>query len=225
MQQPHFDKQSMWDYENGFYLTSSVDRLGKMLNQYELYKMIVGLPGEVLEFGVYKGSSMARLLTFRSILEAESSRSVIGFDAFGEFPKNGIENADDAAFIDRFEREGGDGFSRPEVDGYLAAKGFGNYELIEGDVRDTLPRLLRQRPELRVSLLHLDLDVQEPTERVLQLIESRLVQGALIMVDDYAAVGGATLAIDEFCHRNNQRLAKLPMSHVPAYVSWSRSAT
>ncbi len=218
--EPHFDKSSTWNYENGFYLTSAIARLGKTLNQYELYKKIVPLPGEVLEFGVYKGASMAKLLTFRAILETESSRGIIGFDAFGKFPQSGVESADDRDFIDQFEAEGGEGFRRSEIEGYLDTKGFGNYELLAGDVRSTLPGLLRDRPELRVSLLHLDLDVYEPTAEVLRMLENRLVPGALIMVDDYASVGGATLAVDEFCQRHHLRVEKLTMSHTPAFIMW-----
>jgi len=33
-----FETEKCWDYENGFYLTSHVTRLSKMLAHYELYK-------------------------------------------------------------------------------------------------------------------------------------------------------------------------------------------
>ena len=155
----HHESSRAWEYENGFYLTSRVDRLGKQLNQYELYKRILQLPGAVVELGVYKGASLARLLTFRAILEAESSRRVFGLDAFGTFPRSKVASADDLGFIDRFEAEAGDGYSRAEIAAYLDDKGFGNYELVEGDVRSTVPRVLDERPELRISLLHLDMDV------------------------------------------------------------------
>ena len=217
---PHFAAKSSWDYENGFYLTSPPSRLGKTLNQYELYKRVVDLPGEVLEFGVYKGASIAKLLAFRGILEVEHSRKIIGFDAFGKFPQTGVDSSGDRDFIERFEGEGGDGFDCSEIDHYLQLKGFGNYELIAGDVRNTLPDLLETRPELRVALLHLDLDVYEPTVEVLRLLETRLVVGALVMVDDYASVGGASLAIDEFVERHQLRVEKLSMSHNPSFITW-----
>ena len=66
-----------WDYENGFYLTSPVNRIGKQLAQYELYKKIVNIPGEVLEFGVYKGASIIRFATYRELLENTYSRKII----------------------------------------------------------------------------------------------------------------------------------------------------
>jgi len=40
-----------------------------MLNHLEIYKQIIPLPGDVLEFGVYKGSSFTRLIAFRDLLE------------------------------------------------------------------------------------------------------------------------------------------------------------
>ena len=50
-----FDETKCFMYENGFYLTSQPYRLGNMLAHYELYKMIVGLPGDIIELGVFKG--------------------------------------------------------------------------------------------------------------------------------------------------------------------------
>lgn len=39
------DTGRQWDYENGFYPTSHITRLSKMLARYELYKSIIHLPG------------------------------------------------------------------------------------------------------------------------------------------------------------------------------------
>jgi len=47
-----FNVDKQWDYENGFYLTSHITRISKMLAHYELYKSVVNLPGHVVECGV-----------------------------------------------------------------------------------------------------------------------------------------------------------------------------
>ncbi len=217
---PHapFAHERAWEYENGFYLTSPVARMGKALAQYELYQQITGLPGDVLELGVYKAASLVRWLTFRALLEADASRRVWGFDAFGPFPAGDVGGASDRAFIRRFEEAGGDGLSIHEVSAYLAAKGFTNVELVPGDVQETLPKVLEQRPELRVALLHLDLDVYEPTALALGLLVDRMVPGGLIVIDDYGQVEGATRAVDELCRDRGLSLEKLPISHVPAFL-------
>ncbi|ERS85084.1 hypothetical protein Q667_17680 [Marinobacter sp. C1S70] len=81
-----FEKSKAFYYENGFYLTSDPKRLHKLISHYELYKKIIDLPGEVVEFGVFKGASLIRFATFRECLETFSSRKIFGFDAFGDFP-------------------------------------------------------------------------------------------------------------------------------------------
>ena len=83
----NLDKKKIWDSENIFYLKSDVTRISKLLYQYEIYKKILKLPGDVVECGVFKGASLVRLLTFRENLENTFSRKIIGFDAFGKFPK------------------------------------------------------------------------------------------------------------------------------------------
>ena len=216
MSNMHHSAENLWDYENGFYLTSGVERLGKSLAQYELYKRIVGLPGDVIEFGVFKGTSLARLLTFRELLEATASRKVIGFDAFGAFPRSG--DNDDRAFIEDFENAGGEGYSESEIAEYLSSKKLTNFDLIAGDVLETLPSYLVSRPQLRIALLHLDMDVYEPTKFVLERLTDRLVRGALIVIDDYGTVAGATRAIDEWNASRRLLIQKLPVAHIPAFI-------
>ncbi|HLZ41046.1 MAG TPA: TylF/MycF/NovP-related O-methyltransferase [Candidatus Sulfotelmatobacter sp.] len=214
-----FETEKSWDYENGFYLTSHVTRLAKMLAHYELYKMIVSIPGHVVECGVYKGASLVRFATFREILESPYSRKIVGFDAFGRFPQDG-EDAANQAFIERFSAAGGDGISRESFLDVLAHKGFENVELIEGDICSTVPRYVTQHSELKIALLHVDVDVYRPTQVVLDHMFDRIVPGGLLVLDDYGTVPGETQAVDEFLHQRKSglKIEKLPISHVPAFV-------
>ena len=59
------------------------------------------------------------------------------------------------------------------------------------------PDFLKNSAE-RFSLIHLDIDVYEPTAFVINQLFKRLVKGGLIIIDDYNTVEGATIAIDEF---------------------------
>jgi hypothetical protein len=214
-----FDTDKCWDYENGFYLTSHVTRLAKLLAQYELYKTIVGLPGHIVECGVYKGASLLRFATFREILESPYSRKIVGFDAFGRFPE-GEEDAVNRAFIRRFSAEGGDGISRESLIQVLSHKGFENVELIEGDICSTVPQYVAEHPELKVALLHIDVDVYRPTQVVLDQLFDRVVRHGLVVLDDYGTIPGETQAVDEFLQKTGREvlIEKLPISHIPAYI-------
>lgn len=211
-----FDTDKEYDYENGFYLTSHITRLAKMLAHYDLYKSIVNLPGHIVECGVYKGSSLIRFATFREILENPYSRKIIGFDAFGKFPEQ--DDPDDLRFIDRFEGAGGYGISVEELKKIFTYKKFNNYELIKGDILQTVPKYLSEHPELKIALLHIDVDVYQPTVTILNTFYDRVITGGLVVLDDFATVAGETRAIDEFFAENNVVIKKLPISHIPAYI-------
>lgn len=211
-----FDVDQQWDYENGFYLTSHITRLAKMLAHYELYKTIINLPGHIVECGVYKGASLVRFSTFREILESPYSRKIIGFDAFGKFPEQ--ESAADQKFIERFEGEGGCGISIDELKGVFAHKSIVNYELVKGDVCDSIPEYLSEHPELKIALLHIDVDVYKPSVVILNNLYERVVRGGLIVFDDFGTVPGETRAIDEYFEGKDVLIEKLPISHIPSYI-------
>lgn len=214
----------VWNYENAFFWFSDTRRIGKLIAHYELYKKILSLPGEVFELGVYKGASLLRFATFRELLEAPHSRRIVAFDAFGVFPRIGVGDSADNAFIDKFEDEGGEGLSIEQITAVLKYKGIEkNIDLVKGDIRDSLPTYLDRVPACRIALLHLDMDVYEPTKLALELLWNKIVPGGIIVIDDYNAVPGATRATDEFVLRNNiPMIEKLACSHVPSFITKKR---
>jgi hypothetical protein len=212
------DPRHAWDYENGFYWFSDPSRLNKVFAHYELYKSILGLPGHVFELGVYKAASLIRLATFRQTLEGDHSRKIVGFDAFGRFPTAKVSLPEDLSMIHDFEGAGGEGLSTDEVGAILEAKSFRNIALVKGNVFDTLPAYLQQNPETRLALLHLDMDVKEPTVFALEELYPRVVPGGLIVLDDYNGVVGATEAVDDFVAKHRLRLEKLNFNKAPTFV-------
>ena len=211
-------RNNVWDYENGFYWFSSPTRLNKMLAHYELYKSIVGLPGDILELGVFKAASLVRLATFRNLLENDFSRKLVGFDAFGKFPKEQLSLKHDLNFIDDFEKEAGDGLTLEEVKNILLFKNFQNISLNEGNVFDTLPVYLEKFPATRVSFLHLDLDVKEPTVFALDHLWERVVPNGIVVFDDYNAVAGETEAVDDFIKANHLKIEKTTHYSIPSFI-------
>jgi len=211
-----FDVDQQWDYENGFYLTSHTTRLSKVLAHYELYKSIINLPGEVVECGVYKGASLIRFATFREALENQYSRKIIAFDAFGKFPEQ--DDNDDIEFVKQFESGGGNGISADELKAVFAHKAFENFEIIQGDIVETLPKYASEHPELKIALLHIDVDVYKPSKVILEHLYDKVVKGGAIIFDDYGTVAGETKAVDEYCGEKEMVIEKLPISHLPAFV-------
>jgi len=210
-------KIDKWDFENSLYIKCENNRISNFLSHLELYKMIVGLPGDVIEFGVYKGSSLIQFLSFREYYEHYESREVIGFDVFGKFP-NELSVDSDRSFVEKFESSGGYGICKSDLDIFLKNKKISNYNLIGGNIIKTLPSYLENNPEKKFSLVHIDVDVYEPTICILENIWDKIVKGGVIILDDYGRVEGETIAVDEFFENKNVMIQKLPYKYKPSYI-------
>ena len=172
--------------------------MAKQIAHWEIYKSILNVPGDIFEFGVYKAASLIRWATFREITENAFTRKIVGFDAFGKFPLSPDADDDDVRFTEKFTSVGGDGLELSEVSSILQGKRFENIKLIKGDVLKTLPDYISENTHTKLSLLHIDMDVYEPTLLVLQQLWGRLMPGGMIILDDYNDITGATRAVDEF---------------------------
>lgn len=185
----------VWELENRWYQEAPVQRLAKAIAQYEVARTALAVPGAIAEFGVFKGTSLIRLATFRDLLEPKGGRTIYGFDAFGGFPPPAA--SDDTEWSLAWERRAGVGLPRSEMAAVVERKGFANVVLIEGDIRSTLPRFLRERSDM-FSLVHVDVDVEDVTQTVLECCADRLSVGGIFMLDDYRKIAGATRAVEAF---------------------------
>ena len=220
MELRNIDSTKSWDYENGFYWFSPVNRISKLISHWEIYKLTLNIPGEIFELGVLKGASFIRWATFREILESPYSRKIIGFDAFGKFPKHKNADLKDKLFIAEYEESAGIGLDIQELKQILVEKGLSNTELYKGDIFETIPKYLKNNPETKLSLLHLDMDTYHPTLFALNNLWERLSIGGALVVDDYNHVAGATNALDEFikerCLKVN--IKKTSYNKTPSYI-------
>lgn len=214
------EKVDVWEAENIFYLKSSPSRIAKLISHYELYKKILCLPGEIIECGVYKGASLLRFATFRMLLENNYSRKIYGFDAFGTFPNEGLESPLDKKFAAEYDDGGGIGISKENLEDLIRQKGFSNIQLNKGNVLQTLPVFEKENPNLRVALLHLDMDVFDPTSKALEIFSKYMVKGGIIIIDDYATVEGATRAVDQFIKGTELQVKKLSTNYIPSYIEY-----
>lgn len=173
-----FDTNKSFEYENGFYLCANDRRFGKLFAHYELYKQIIHLPGSIVECGVFKGNSFFRFAHFRNILENQDSRKIIGFDMFGAFPETNFD--DDKVKRQMFIDEAGDGISVEDMYRAMKYKNMRNYELIQGDINETLPKYCKENPQLKIALLHIDTDIYEPAVTILENMFDKVMGGGCL---------------------------------------------
>lgn len=199
--------------------------LSRLLFFNEIYKKILNIHGVIMEFGVYWGRDLTLLQNLRGIYEYSNfNRKIIGFDTF-----EGLKGFNP-------EKDGNKGkngdFSVPEsYVNYLEKvlqyheqecpiSHIKKYELIKGDVKETLPIYLKKHPETIISLAYFDMDIYEPTKRCLELIQPYLIKGSIIAFDEVNdnRFPGETLALKEVLGLNNIKLNRIGHEPVPSYI-------
>ncbi len=195
-----------------------------------LYRMIVDVPGVIMEFGVYRGRHIASFTALRALYEPYNLfRQVIGFDTFEGFP--------DVAAVDEVGPRAQPGtFATPAgyashlrkvIAAHELSEPYGHFPktlLVEGDVRKTVPEYLERNPQTVVALAYFDMDLYEPTRDALEAIRPYLTDGSVLVFDElnHPAWPGETLALRELVGLDHGALRTLPGISSPCYLRWKR---
>jgi hypothetical protein len=185
------------------YMRSSA--LAKVLWIDELYRLVVPIPGVVMEFGCWWGANLALLESLRAVHEPYNyARRVIGFDTFTGYTRPAVQDG-----TDDLVREGayavGAGYQQ-HLEALLDVHQRENpmpdlrkHELVAGDAADTVTEYLEAHPETVVALAYFDMQLYEPTKACLAAILPHVVPGSVIALDELGAAEfpGETLAFRE----------------------------
>lgn len=206
------------------YLTRS--SLSHVLFLDDLYRRILGTPGQIFEFGVRWGRTLALFHTLRTIYEPfNTARHIVGFDTFSGFPNtaakdgkhpiihrgalNVCENYEDqlAHLLDAHQHLGPRGHLK-------------RYELVKGDATRTVPKYLRTHPEALVALAYFDFDLCAPTRACLRALKPRLTQGSVLVFDQLGLpeFPGETMAVMDELGIPKVRLQRDPRCAHQAFV-------
>jgi hypothetical protein len=206
--------------ENHFYHHCDPTRISKFLAHAKLYEQSLGLPGHFLEAGVFRGASFCRFRKLGRLFHPDHARRFFGFDVFGTFPA--AEFGPDKKVLERqFSSDGDTGISREALLSLLTEQGLGaNVELVQGDIRKTLPEFLDANQELSFSIVNIDLDLYEPIKATLEHVFPRVVRGGVVILDDYEGFPGAKKAVDEYLaeHRRSEKIEKHAFALSPCFL-------
>ncbi|MEV0381660.1 TylF/MycF/NovP-related O-methyltransferase [Nonomuraea sp. NPDC050643] len=156
------------------------------------YTVAAGIPGAVVECGVWRGGSM--LLSALALL-GEPDRDLYLFDTFDwSWEPPGDQDGPTGGPVAVAQMSAG--ASAEEVHARIAATGYpaGRIRCVRGLVQETVPG---QAPD-RIALLRLDTDQYESTRHELRELYPRVSPGGVVLIDDYGKLSGATRATDEY---------------------------
>lgn len=196
----------------------------RFLAHYELYKQIAGVPGSIVELGVFRGSSLFAFAHFLEIFNhGDRSRKAIGFDSFeGLSALSAKDGLEDRAHAKQAGGWSGSDYEQElmEMIDLFGAESFvpqaPRIELVKGNILETVPAYVQQNPGLRIALLHCDCDLYEPTLAGLKHLVPLMVSGGLVVFDEYAitAWAGESAAVEEYFGKG-KRIEKFPWTSSP----------
>jgi hypothetical protein len=209
-------------------LYTSRQSLARILFMVDLYQRAVDVHGVVMEFGVRWGRNLALFQSLRGIYEPYNyTRRIVGFDTFSGFPSVSEQDGDEAFIV-----PGAYGVSEAYeeyLEKLLAAREqespighIRKFDLVKGDVTETLPAYLDAHPETVVALAYFDMDLYAPTLAALELLRDRFTKGSVIGFDQVGvdAFPGETVALREALGLNNIRLQRSRLDSLPSFLIW-----
>jgi O-methyltransferase len=177
---------------------------------YALYKTVdfierAGIPGAIVECGVWRGGSMM-LVAHRLMALGCSDRDLYLFDTY-----EGLPRPDEAKDVDVWGNRAIDGWlprqtsdesshwaeaSLEDVRANILSTGYPEERVhfVKGMVERTIP----EAAPSDIALLRLDTDWYASTKHEMEHLFPRLVRNGVLIIDDYGHFEGARQAVDEY---------------------------
>jgi len=210
----------------------SRENITRFLARNEVFLKQLDVHGSILDFGVRRGASLMTWSHLSSIYEPTNyTREIIGFDTFEGFPEvsekdmlNTEENKD-LIFEGSLNVEKG---MKQDIEKAIGIWDKGRYlnhiqktKLVEGDILKTLPQYIENNPHLLVSLLHIDVDIYEPTKCILDLLLPRIPKGGIILFDELhmRSFPGETVAVHEALGLSSLEIKRFTYAPNISYVT------
>jgi hypothetical protein len=179
--------QIVYDSFNQLVFSDDTRVIHKMIKKIEIYNNIKHLNGDIFEFGVFKGASVALWLQLIKLYEYNGLTSVVGFDFFNTEKLletlEGDNNSLMSAVVNRATDK-----NDLEYDNILNKCNTiiqNRLKLIKGDACNTCIKFKEENPGVRIKLLYLDMDLDKPTYIVLKNLWDNVVLHGLIVLDEY----------------------------------------
>ena len=182
--------QKLYDAFNTLIFDNNNLVIQKMITKINIYNNVKSLFGDILEFGVFKGSSLALWLQLKKMYEPNSLTKIIGFDFFNSTETlsslSETENNQNLLLMEQVLTRVNNNDLDINIIKIKCDNIINNSTiLVKGDASLTSNEYSNNNPGSRIKILYLDLDVGEPTYNVLHNLWDKVVIGGHIICDEY----------------------------------------
>lgn len=191
-----------------------------------IYKKILPIQGIIMDFGTRWGQNAVVFQTLRSIYEPFNyQRRIAAFDTFCGFAS--ISEQDGEFFKDAQGKYSVNKGYEQDLENVMAThqqlhplNHIKLFDIVKGDVCDTVPEYISQHPETIISLAYFDMDLYLPTVNTINAIKDRLTVGSILVFDElnYPTFPGETLAVIEAIGLRNVSIQRFPYCSRVSYI-------
>jgi O-methyltransferase len=184
-------------------------RRGRTLHRLAVQVERTGVPGAIVDCGVWNGGSTAMMAA------GAPTRTAWAFDSFVGLPEPGGEDGEGA------EGWAGSCLGREESvrNAFIRYANADQLRIVKGWFEDTLASTADEIGP--IAVLHADGDWYDSVKLTLDVLVAQVSPGGWVVVDDYSVWSGARKAVDDF--RRDRRI-RTPLLRAEASAYWQVSA-
>lgn len=208
--------RALFEYVDQWPLYVGTRNFARFLYISDLLRETLIVPGDVAEFGSWRGANVVLLAKLLDILVPHSPKRVHcfeGFEGLSTFvPEDGEQEAQRGRYRGNYEE------LKDLIDLYQLGS---RIAIHKGLIQDTVPRFAVEDSARQFSFLYFDADLYEPARLMLDHFHERLSVGGLIVFDEWNTPQwpGETRAVSEFLHgRSDFEVLSPPYTPQPSLV-------
>jgi len=198
---------NIFEYIDQFPLWAGTQTMMRYLYIYERYRQSTSVPGDIVEFGTWRGATAVFLAKCLENFEPNSPKKVVVFDNFAGLPKpSGKDGSKASDFTGHYKGD------KQELQTILEKLDLTDrVVLVEGDAVSTVPNYFKKNNTTLVSLAYFDFDHYAPTKAAYEAINPRLSSGSQLVFDQgmSAEVWGEAVFVKELIQSEGARFETL----------------
>ena len=172
--------ENIYDVIDQYPLFACPQTMLRVNKNFELLKRSLLIPGDIFEFGTWKGSTAIFLAKMLDEVEPQSNRKIFVFDNFLGLPEP--SEFDSSYAKSQVGRYKGDRESMEYlIEAFQLQR---RIKLIEGDALKTIPEFFSKRKPYIISMAYFDFDLYEPTKIAWNHIKKFISKGSLLVFDE-----------------------------------------
>jgi hypothetical protein len=173
-------KPDLFEIVDQFGLYSGAHTIGRSLFVYDILKQTLDVPGNIVEFGSWKGSNLLFMAKVLNLLQPNSIKQIYSFDSF-EGLQTFSDKDGDIANVFTSSYKGNEAILRE----FLSLYDMNSWvHLVIGDAMKTIDAFQKKNEHMMISMAYIDFDLYDPCKKALEFTDERLSVGGIIAMDE-----------------------------------------